>query len=559
MSLRVDGTNYYLTANGWETSGNGPLNFPLVDNTTPWTVAFWYLPVDVSAVRFCVTFYSTTTTDRLSFGQNTTSLICQSVRSGGTTNRTGSTGNFKAGKWCHCAYTLDGTTWKLYSNGVLISSGSEVAGTYSQAQNVIIGSSFNQATGLPVSFASGLLCEIGIWSAALQRDAVYQLGNQGKSCDDVQTNTLVSYWPCRNRTIANFSLPGKVNELRQYKFIASFGGNVLADGSPLTSGDPPILLEGDLATNSAVQNSYPNTASTTYAMALSDGYANSDVLTLIANSAKLFFADGTLYANTANYTLTYVSNCSEGSIYANSTTLNLTTATSLTGGLTNSDSTNISINGKVIVSDAFTNADTLAYGLLSTITFSDGFVHSDLYATNLTLRMSLLDGFVVDDSENVRATSKISNSDGSIFTESLVNSYLGFLTLSEESIFSDSKSITVSTRVSFADGLTETDVYQEQSQANVLVNDASSYSDLIAMVSVVNTSLNDQFSFSDALTIILFVIPLHDIADLEFLLQLSNGLQFDIKTTDKLYWSSTDEGSVLFRLDDNDDLEWMNP
>lgn len=597
MSLYLDGTNYYFGAADRGATGNS-VPITLAAGTTPWSVGYWYLPTSVSSVRFCLTFYSLANTDRLSFGQNTATLMAQSVRSGATNNRQGTSGTIKAGRWHHALFTNDGTTWKIYSNGVLLNSGNEAVTAYSNVTNLIVGSSYDFTTSNQVSFAAGLLCEIGIWSEALQRDAAYRLGN-GESCDQVQTRSLVYYLPARNRSIAENCNGGKINELINGRNISSFGGNVAADGSPVISGDPPMLLDGDITRNSAIQYSFTTVSSTTYAMTIADGYIFSDVAAPQVIGSQIQ-SDGSVFSDVQTSISTLRLNASDGYVFSNTTSLNATT--------------------NVIVSDGTLQSDTLAYGLLTSLQFSDGYKFSDLEAQGSVFFINCSDAFVAAEmlatalasgkisisevtvfsdasqknatatliaaessvfSDTVQAeataairatdgskfsetpslatTGKISTSDSELFSDTLLASLLVYKTFSDSQIYSDSQSLKAVGSISKTDGLLFSNAVSVTSTGDVSVTDTTLFHASFELTCTFGITLADQLQYSDLADLILYVIPLFNSGNLDFFTHLSSELQFDIKTTDWLYWSVSDEDFITFKQTDEDDVDWNLP
>ncbi|BAY99866.1 LamG domain-containing protein [Tolypothrix tenuis PCC 7101] len=92
------------------------------------------------------------------------------------------------GKWVHLAGLYDGTTWRLYRNGVEVSANLAVKGAFPVNENWAIGA---RGTGSE-RFFQGQISEVRIWNRSrspeeIRRDMIRRLaGNEGG---------LVAYWP----------------------------------------------------------------------------------------------------------------------------------------------------------------------------------------------------------------------------------------------------------------------------------------------------------------------------------------------------------------------------
>jgi hypothetical protein len=117
------------------------------------------------------------------------------IESGNTSYRADSTTGFSANTWTHaCAVHTSASSRTAYING---GSGGSNTGSAtlsnSGINSVLIGAQSNflfPAT----SHTSGLIAEVGIWSAALTADEIASLA-KGMSCDKVRPQSLVFYAP----------------------------------------------------------------------------------------------------------------------------------------------------------------------------------------------------------------------------------------------------------------------------------------------------------------------------------------------------------------------------
>ncbi|HLP86220.1 MAG TPA: LamG domain-containing protein [Phycisphaerales bacterium] len=113
-----------------------------------------------------------------------------------------STSTVGINQWAHAALTFDGSTIRLYVNGVLESTEPfNFPSVYVGPEPVKIGS-FNDGTGYTFNHFEGNLDEVAIWNRPLSADEVARLA----SCTPAsETNGLVVYLPFTDSSLADAS------------------------------------------------------------------------------------------------------------------------------------------------------------------------------------------------------------------------------------------------------------------------------------------------------------------------------------------------------------------
>lgn len=163
----------------------------------------------------------------------------------------------------HAALTFNGTTMRLYINGVLDQEAPfGFAGVYYDTEDVLIGG-FNANTGYTFNRFDGTIDDVGVWNRALSADEVAALA----TCEPtISTAGLVSYLPFTNLSLADasghghsglsvgiigfgaqhaalcpadFNCDGQVDDADFVSFVASYNELVIPPA------DPKCDLNGD--------------------------------------------------------------------------------------------------------------------------------------------------------------------------------------------------------------------------------------------------------------------------------------------------------------------------
>tara|TARA_Y100001963_G_scaffold100555_1_gene138384 strand:- start:305 stop:1516 length:1212 start_codon:yes stop_codon:yes gene_type:complete len=95
-----------------------------------------------------------------------------------------STSTGLSGSWHHVVVTYDGTTYCLYLNGVL-----ETTGTVSQTINVTTNARIGSSSSAASNYFEGNIDEVAIWNEALTATEATQIYNSGTANLDLSTNS----------------------------------------------------------------------------------------------------------------------------------------------------------------------------------------------------------------------------------------------------------------------------------------------------------------------------------------------------------------------------------
>jgi len=94
--------------------------------------------------------------------------------------------------WNHIAATNDGTTSKIYLNGVLVETADTSGETISVSTNAKIGArNYSSLT----AYFQGYMCNLGVWSSALTQAQIKSIMNKRYTdLTSSETTNLVSWW-----------------------------------------------------------------------------------------------------------------------------------------------------------------------------------------------------------------------------------------------------------------------------------------------------------------------------------------------------------------------------
>ena len=182
MAYQFNGTNQYLS-----------LPSAVVDNV-PLTVACWFYAANITSEQPLICVNNSASASRLT-------LICRGDLAGdpirfqinGLANAD-TTSGFTANIWMHaCGVASSSILRSVYLNG-----GSSHTNTTSQTLTGLNQSSIGtqRLSGYPngAGFMTGLIAEVGIWSAALTAAEIASLA-KGMTCDQIRPQNLVFYAP----------------------------------------------------------------------------------------------------------------------------------------------------------------------------------------------------------------------------------------------------------------------------------------------------------------------------------------------------------------------------
>ena len=95
-------------------------------------------------------------------------------------------------KWSHIAVSKDGTTTKLYHNGVEVHSGTSDAATGNQTEELLIAA---QNKSSPTAIFKGNISQLGLWDAVLTQAQIQSVMEKTyEELDASEKEDLVSYW-----------------------------------------------------------------------------------------------------------------------------------------------------------------------------------------------------------------------------------------------------------------------------------------------------------------------------------------------------------------------------
>ena len=187
MAYDFNGTNQFLSMATTPVSGN------------PLTLACWFNSTNTTGLQALICVNAASTADRyVLYARGDVAgdpVRMQSVNNTGGVGSATTTTGYSSGVWTHaCGVVSSNTSRTAYINGG--SSGTDST-TVSPSQIPVQASIGNQRFNLfpaGVSFATGLIAEVGIWNAALTAAEIASLA-KGMTCDKVRPQNLVFYAP----------------------------------------------------------------------------------------------------------------------------------------------------------------------------------------------------------------------------------------------------------------------------------------------------------------------------------------------------------------------------
>jgi hypothetical protein len=172
------------------------IRLPVIDLSASNTLTLeaWIKPVDITttANSDILRQQAFTTTDWLLGFENHGTILSFGLRTGSTYQELQigiNPADFADGNWHHIAATYDGTTKRVYRDGVLIGSAAQTGNVAFTATNNSIGASYNGTSGS--EFFNGLIDEVRIWAIARSANEINQYLNRSLTGAE---NGLLAYW-----------------------------------------------------------------------------------------------------------------------------------------------------------------------------------------------------------------------------------------------------------------------------------------------------------------------------------------------------------------------------
>tara|TARA_B100000287_G_scaffold147328_2_gene139052 strand:- start:443 stop:2371 length:1929 start_codon:yes stop_codon:yes gene_type:complete len=258
-SIDFDGSNDYIQL-------SDPFNY------TQHTISAWFKVIDDGNEKLIFENVDGTS-DGIHLRLNSSEQIKYKLNN--TTISSTSTG--LSGSWHHVVVTYDGTTYCLYLNGVL-----ETTGTVSQTIDVTTNARIGSSSAATANYFEGKLCDVAIWDAALNANTVASIYNSGEPNDLTlaasytagsgtdKSGDLQGYWRMGNGTLDDGNIAG--NGLIADQTNATLGTELVTSISSWTnaaditttidSSTNTVTMESDDSSSAAATRFY-NTATST--------------------------------------------------------------------------------------------------------------------------------------------------------------------------------------------------------------------------------------------------------------------------------------------------------
>jgi len=145
-------------------------------NTSSGSVSVWFKVTSAKNSNFIISKEQSGTYGVYNLYTDASNNILIGMDSGGGNNQIETiSGQVTTGSWVHLVHTWDGTYWKVYINGSLVSTTSHTRVPTSNGNGFYIGRHVSNSSNK----FSGVIDEIGIWSRALTSTEVTELYNSG--------------------------------------------------------------------------------------------------------------------------------------------------------------------------------------------------------------------------------------------------------------------------------------------------------------------------------------------------------------------------------------------